>query len=70
MRRKVPNVKEIVTDYLHRRGYDGLCLGEECGCDVDALMPCDSSCDLCRPGYRARNEAGEAVIVEGMRGKP
>ena len=43
-------VKEIVIEYLKANGYDGLC-GEECGCAIDDLVPCDSDPSDCKPGY-------------------
>jgi len=46
-------VTEIVWDYLKSHGYDGLC-GDECGCGLDDLMPCDRHTD-CVPGYIHRN---------------
>jgi len=44
--------REIVEKYLRDNGYDGLC-GEECGCSIDDLMPCDYDCTSgCEPGYK------------------
>ena len=43
-------VKEMVIAALKAGGYDGLC-ADECGCRLDDLMPCDSPCDKCEPGY-------------------
>ncbi len=34
------DVYEIITIYLRERGLDGLA-GDECGCSVDDLAPCD-----------------------------
>ena len=45
------NVKEIVETWLRDNNYDGLCT-ENCGCALEDLIPCDSPCDLCVPGYR------------------
>lgn len=65
MTTSVPNVKEIVRDYLQRNGFDGLCLStDDCGCRLADLMPCGSPCDLCLPGYLGRSEDGSTIIVE------
>jgi len=46
------NVNEIIESWLKKRGYDGLCYPEEeCGCQIGDLMPCDSYCGECQPGY-------------------
>lgn len=34
------NVRQIVIEHLKRGGFDGLA-GEDCGCGLDDLMPCD-----------------------------
>jgi hypothetical protein len=51
----MPNVKEILVEWLKAHGYDGLAGGwhrYNCGCGVDDLVPCAASCDLCEPAYR------------------
>ena len=47
-------VKEIVEQYLRTNNYGGLYSGYECGCgcEIDDLMPCDSNCAGCHPGYK------------------
>jgi hypothetical protein len=36
------NIREIVTEHLKSIKADGLaCIGVECGCGLDDLMPCD-----------------------------
>ncbi len=48
------NVKEIVEEWLRSKGYTGL-YSEECGCEIDDLMPCagwDNGFDMCHPGYK------------------
>ena len=46
-------VRDIITDYLRDNGFDGLYNDDlECGCSINDLVPCDSACDMCRPGYR------------------
>ncbi len=49
-------VKEIISDYLIKNGYEGLWNEDsECGCAInDNFMPCsDGSCVFsdCQPGY-------------------
>lgn len=46
------DVREIVREYLVAHGYDGLCLGCECGCTIDGLEPCDDGPWDCHPGYK------------------
>ncbi|KKN77260.1 hypothetical protein LCGC14_0362380 [marine sediment metagenome] len=43
--------REIVKAWLIANGYDGLC-GENCGCKITDLMPCDSAdVSQCVAGY-------------------
>jgi hypothetical protein len=42
--------KEIVKSWLLANGYNGLCLGGSCGCEIDDIAPCDGNFD-CEPGY-------------------
>jgi len=44
-------VYRIVHDYLSANGYDGLA-GDECGCELSDLFPCDCDGGDCQPGYR------------------
>lgn len=47
-------VKGIVEKWLRDNDYTGLYC-EECGCEIDDLMPCagwDNSYDGCHPGYK------------------
>jgi hypothetical protein len=45
-------IREIVAAYLREHGHDGLA-GEDCGCTLDDLMPCDEvSVDHCTAGKR------------------
>jgi hypothetical protein len=44
------NVAEILKTWLIEHGYDGLC-GDECGCGVDDLLPCDMGAQ-CIPAYK------------------
>jgi len=44
------DVKEIMTEYLTEKGFDGLFYPGECACKSEDLMPCDASCLACEPG--------------------
>ena len=49
------NIKEIVSDYLKKNGYDGLYNPvEPCGCLLDDSMPGYEWCNQleCQPGFR------------------
>lgn len=48
---KTKTVKEIITNYLIKNGYGGLC-HFDCGCNLDDLIPCDSDFSHCEPGYK------------------
>ena len=48
------DVRGIVLRWLKENGYGGLYATDPetgCGCWVGNLMPCDSICCDCRPGY-------------------
>ena len=47
---KIMSIKEIVKQHLVTNGFDGLA-GDECGCAIGDLMPCDNPMD-CIPGVR------------------
>jgi hypothetical protein len=51
------DVLAIVTDYLKAHGFDGLCC-DGCGCEVDRLLPCGSTCQDCRPAYKCATCGG------------
>jgi len=41
------NCIEMVTEYLRRKGYDGLVSHDrECGCALEDLMPCGGECAM------------------------
>lgn len=44
------NVKQILSEWLTAHGYDGLA-GDECGCRIDDLVPCDGNPLDCTPAY-------------------
>ena len=45
------NVRQIVEKYLRENGYNGLA-GDDCGCDLIDLMPCDGTCETCEAGHK------------------
>lgn len=45
------NVKEILEEYLKANGFDGLA-GDECGCFIGDLVPCDNDPSGCVPGHK------------------
>ena len=47
----MPDVREIVKEWLRAHGYDGLCY-YDCGCEIEDLMPCTGYSADCQPGYR------------------
>ncbi len=48
-------IRKIVEQWLRANNYDGLA-GDECGCKVDDLMPCDiPNMFTCVPGYTDGN---------------
>lgn len=52
MPRKIPTIREIISEYLEKYGFDGLVNTDaECGCSNDELFLCESSCDECQPAY-------------------
>ncbi len=44
-------VIEMLAEYLKENGYDGLC-GQECGCEIDDLAPCDEVNRECVAGHK------------------
>lgn len=45
------NVREIVEAYLTASGHDGLWDGEDCGCRLGDLIPCDGGIEWCKPAF-------------------
>ncbi len=43
-------VKDMIITHLRKQGFDGL-YTDDCGCSLEDLLPCDSPCDQCRPGF-------------------
>ena len=52
------DLKEIATEWLKEKGYDGLYSQFECGCDLSDLMPCDEPHPDCKPGYKVKCPKG------------
>lgn len=49
--------KEMIKEWLLNNGYQGLCNKDgECGCSIDDLIPCMSSCDYCTAAYEFKCE--------------
>lgn len=51
-----PMMEDIVADWLRSHGYDGLLYdlgeGEQCGCTLDDLFPCEDVGVDCEAAYR------------------
>ncbi len=46
------NAREIVSVWLRKHGYDGLCNSDaECGCSADDLAPCGEIQTTCEPAF-------------------
>ena len=58
-----PTVKEIIKDWLLDNGYDGL-YNDDCGCSIDALMPCNGNEGACIPGYRKNKNPAHLIECE------
>ena len=43
-------VYDIIKEYLLTKGFDGL-VGDDCGCSLDDLVPCEFACGYCAPAY-------------------
>lgn len=56
----VKQVRDIIIDHLTSVGADGLA-GEECGCGLDDLAPCQGCCLDCEPARRATATSAEAI---------
>lgn len=67
---KPKTAKEVLIKYLKRNGYDGLCNPEaKCGCSLNNLVACSSSCEECRPGY-GNYHKGEFIVSINKPRKP
>ena len=42
---------QIVATWLKDNGYDGL-YSDDCGCEINDLMPCGQFGGQCEPGYK------------------
>lgn len=47
------NVKQIVKKYLKENGYTAL-VGDNCGCSINDLMPCDYCVPSCQAAYNCK----------------
>ena len=50
------DVGDIIKKYLTDNGFDGLA-GDECGCGIDELFPCDYVTPECQPAYHHTADA-------------
>lgn len=55
-------VSDIMTDYLKANGFDGL-VGDDCGCQLGDLFPCDCCSRNCLPARKFTWE----TMTEGQR---
>lgn len=53
--------KDMVRDWLTAHGYDGLYDGDECGCSVDDLAPCEQMGQDCVAARRVKAEPRTGV---------
>ncbi len=58
------NIRQIVERWLRTNEYDGLC-SDDCGCEVDDLMPCDNYEPYCEPGYKVPCPEPEGCPADG-----
>lgn len=59
------NIRNIVEKWLIDNGYEGLA-GNECGCEVGDLMPCEyPSFADCEPGYKVPCPGPEGCWADG-----
>uniref|UniRef100_A0A6H2A609 Uncharacterized protein n=1 Tax=viral metagenome TaxID=1070528 RepID=A0A6H2A609_9ZZZZ len=63
-------VQEIVEAYLKENGFGGLIGGDECGCEIGDLVPCDSNFALCEPGYRTDCDCGQGCLFHISTSRP
>ncbi len=58
------DIQDILIKWLVDNGYEGLCY-ENCGCGVDALMPCDEAHVGCEPAHDASPKEIKELELEG-----
>jgi hypothetical protein len=65
---------DIIYSYLRTYGYDGLA-GDDCGCQIDDLCPCENCCINCVPAYKVKptqdfiDEWGESEYMMSLSNK-
>ncbi len=57
-------VRQIVEQWLRANKYDGLTT-EDCGCEVDDLMPCGEIISDCKAGYKVPCPGPEDCPTDG-----
>ena len=58
------DIRQIVEQWLRANNYDGLC-SEDCGCEVDDLMPCGEYVNDCEAGYKVPCPGGDDCPIGG-----
>lgn len=61
-------VRDILIAYLRANGYDGLA-GEDCGCGVDDLAPCEGYPMGCVPAHEVPCPGEDGEDSEGRCGE-
>ena len=57
-------IRQITEKWLRANNYDGL-VTEDCGCEVNDLMPCDNYKPDCCAGYKVPCPGGEDCPADG-----
>jgi hypothetical protein len=63
------DVGSIITEYLRKNGFDGLC-SDDCGCLIDDLFPCGQPWPDCVPGVSNPERAKEMECDFWVETKP
>jgi len=58
LKRKPPDVIELVESALTKKGFDGLYRDNECGCVIGDLAPCGEIGAHCEAGYKVEAPEG------------
>ena len=57
----MPEVIDIVKDWLEKNGYDGLFTADgECACENKELAPCTQMGENCQAGYKVEGKDASA----------
>ena len=58
------NLGDITKKWLQENGFEGL-TGDDCGCEIGDLMPCDAPNINCEPGYKVPCPGPEDCPADG-----